>query len=196
MPIHRSVLLALAAVLSASLAPSSSAQTPVPPQSVESAKAQLQTVVDIRNVGTALFDWLSDQVDNDKDADADPETDRACLVWERNEKGEAKECKVVDIEKLPIITHQELTRLLVPKYIAVIPEKDGWGNPFEFRLDRKHILNRSVMAIRSPGGDGTFFSHLYQSGGFWRAEAGEDLVWMDGFFVRWPERVGGIKDQR
>jgi hypothetical protein len=185
MPIRRFVPLALAAVLSASLARSASAQTPVPSQSAESAKAQPQTVSDMRNVGTALFSWLVDRVE-DADAVADPETDRACVSWLKKEG--AEECEVLEIDRLPLISYQELTRLLIPKYIDTIPEKDGWGHPFEFHLDRKHVLNKSVIAIRSAGSDGTFSGNRYKLGAFRPSEAGQDLVWLDGFFIRWPEK--------
>lgn len=190
MPIRRLVPLALVAVLAASLAPSASAQKPAP-QPAESAKAQSQTVNDIRNVGTALFSWLTDQVNDDsKPTAADPKADKACVSWKHEKEAgvEVDICQVVEIDRLPVISYQELVQLLVPQYITAIPEKDGWGHPFEFHLDRKHVLNKSVMAIRSAGADGTFSGNRYKTGSFRPAEAGEDLVWMDGFFIRWPER--------
>jgi hypothetical protein len=181
--------LALAAALAAHPAPSASAQTPAPPQPAEDSQAQAQTIKDMRNVGTAIFSWLTDRIE---DADADPKTDRACAS--RNTKAGGA-CKVVEIDRLPVISHQDLTRLLVPNYIASIPEKDAWGNPFEFRLDLRHVLNRSVMAIRSAGSDRTFSGNRYELGTFPPAETGQDLVWMDGYFIRWPDRQG-IKDPR
>jgi hypothetical protein len=39
-----------------------------------------------------------------------------------------------------------------------------------------------------PGQDGTFSDNHYDQGGFPSVETGKDLVWLDGFFIRWPER--------
>jgi hypothetical protein len=44
------------------------------------------------------------------------------------------------------------------------------------------------MAIRSPGNDGTFSGNRYELGAFQPGDANQDLVWMNGFFIRWPER--------
>jgi hypothetical protein len=184
MAIHRFVPLALVVVQTVSLATAASAQEPRPPQSVESAQAQDKTVREMRNVGTALFNWLIDQVDNDTNGAANPELDSACA----SRRDEIGACEVVQIDKLPIISHRELVQILVPRYITVIHEKDGWGNPYEFHLDRKYILNKSVMAIRSSGNDGVFSGNRYDLGVFSPGDANQDLVWMDGFFVRWPER--------
>src|SRR3954467_13075248 len=151
MTICRSVPLVLVAVLFASL--SASAQTPMPPQSIESARAQDQTVRALRNLGTALFSWLTDRVEQEDTTDLviDEGSDRACIEWllrPEDSGGSVRPCKLAAIDRLPLISYQELSRLLVPKYIDTIPEKDGWGNPFEFRLDLRHYFNRSVMAIR------------------------------------------------
>src|SRR5262249_45586770 len=161
-----------------------------PPQSSESARALAQTVHDMRNVGTALFAWLTDEVDDDTPQATDPENDKTCVSREQETSSgvEMDVCTSREIDRLPIISYQELTRILVPQYIAAIPEKDGWGHPFEFRLDREHLLNRSVMAIRSAGSDGKFSGTHYEFGAFKPADAGQDLVWMDGFFIRWPKK--------
>jgi hypothetical protein len=202
MPIRCSLSLLLAAVLSASLAPTASAQTSAPPPSEKDAKAQVQTVQDMRNVGTALFSWLTDQVEDADTPEASPgaaapEADQPCTPPEQQEAGAEKETykSLEEIDRLPVISYQELSKLLVPQYITAVPEKDGWGHPFEYRLDREHVFNKSIMAIRSAGADGTFSGDRYKLGAFPRAETDQDLVWMDGFFIRWPERKEGKEPQ-
>jgi hypothetical protein len=178
--------LALMVLLSLTFSRLATAQEPRPAQPAPSKSAQRQTVADIRNVGTAMFSWLTDQVVGDSptpDSVLEPESESACLSW----KTKDTECKVVQIDKLPLISWEDLTKLLVPTYIQSIPEKDAWGNPYEYRLDTKHFLNKSVMAIRSPGKDGTFSGERYESSAFTPAEEDQDLVWTDGFFIRWPE---------
>ena len=190
MPIRRSVTPAV--LLAVSLAPPAAAQRPTPPQSVESATAQTQTIRDMRTVGTALFAWLADQVTTAESNESTytPDVESGCIS---RHKGGA--CDSADFDRVPLISHAELTRLLVPDYIESIPEKDGWGNPYEYRLDRQHVFNTGVLAIRSTGSDGTFSGHRYESGTFSPLDTVEDLVWMDGFFLRWPERKDAQKTQ-
>jgi hypothetical protein len=136
-------------------------------------------------VGTAVFSWLTDQVTNEAiDGSSDPEADVACLPA----GAEVGHCELVNLDKVPLISLQELTKILVPQYIAAIPENDAWGHPYEFRLNWKHTLSNSVIAIRSAGSDKTFSGDSYKVGGFAPVDSGQDIVWMDGFFVRWPEK--------
>jgi hypothetical protein len=44
-----------------------------------------------------------------------------------------------------------------------------------------------VMAIRSPGRDGKFSYGPYRTGNFTSEDYDEDIVWVIGYFVRWPE---------
>lgn len=183
--VNHSLPLVLIALLAAASTPAAASPKPAPPQSAESAQAQRRTVDDIRNVGTAMFSWLTDQVNDDTvEGSSDPETDSACVPA----NAEVGHCERVLIDKVPLISHQELTKILVPKYIAVIPEKDAWGNLYEFRLNWKHIFNKSVMAIRSAGSDKTFSGTSYKVGSFAPVDTDQDIVWLDAFFVRWPER--------
>lgn len=130
--------------------------------------AQKRTVRDIRNVGTAMFSWLTDQVGASASA-------------------AAVETKDVDLKDYPAITHGELEKILVPQYLQAIPEKDGWGNPYEFYLNTAKPLDPKVMAIRSLGRDGRASAGLYRVSAFEPESYDEDIVWVDGFFVRWPQ---------
>lgn len=185
MPTRHSVPLALILLLAASLPPSAFAQRPTPPQSTASAQAQSRTLGDIRTVGTALFAWLTDQVGTQENNETtyDPKAESACVSAVA---GNA--CDVAFMDRIPIVSHQELTELLVPDYIESIPEKDGWGNLYEFRLDKQHVFNTGIMSIRSAGSDRTFSGNRYERGTFAPIDTVEDLVWMDGFLVRWPQR--------
>jgi hypothetical protein len=133
-------------------------------------RAQRRTVADMRNVGTAMFSWLTDQVG--AAAAGQPQTTTP---------------KVVDLGAYPPITQRDLAAVLVPQYIQAIPEKDGWGHPYQFFLDTAHPLAKQVMGIRSAGRDGTFSAARYVTGSFDPASFDEDIVWTDGFFVRWPQ---------
>ena len=49
-------------------------------------------------------------------------------------------------------------------------------------------FNRGVMTIRSAGKDGVYSGDRYEAGTFAPGDTNQDLVWLDGFFVRWPEK--------
>ncbi|HEX4961683.1 MAG TPA: hypothetical protein VF173_12640 [Thermoanaerobaculia bacterium] len=135
-------------------------------------EAQRRTMADIRTTGTAMFSWLTDQVG--AAAAGLSLTDRL------GRRGE--------IQKYVPITRAELEKLLVPHYAKSIPETDGWGHPYEYYLSVKNVLAREVMGIRSPGRDGRFSTTEYPLGSFAPNDFDEDIVWTDGFFVRWPEK--------
>ena len=136
--------------------------------------AQKRTVADIRNVGTAMFSWLTDQV--------------GAAAAGQSQSDPGKPGKKVVIAEYPRISHAELAKILVPQYLQSLPEKDGWGHPYEFFLNVKHVTDPHVMGIRSAGRDGRFISGEYPNQGFDPDQFDEDIVWFDGYFVRWPQR--------
>lgn len=164
-------VLALAALI---VLPGVSGATDAPQNDLSKQK---QTISDIRNVGTAMFAWYKDEVAPKRSA-------------ESHKKAEAlaKEPSA-DISAVPVISREELTKLLVPKYIASIPEKDGWGNPYELHLNTTDPNAVQVMGLRSPGMDGTFSGDTYVIGPFAPEDQKQDIAWMDGYFIRWPQRI-------
>lgn len=138
---------------------------------VDDQMATKQTIADMRNVGTAMYAWYKDQV-------------------KQPGQGAAGMIKSVDISTVPVITRTDLEAVLVPTYIARIPEKDGWGNPYEFHLNIQHpnSAKHAVMGLRSAGRDGVFSGETYEIGGYPDTESDQDIAWMDGYFVRWPEK--------
>lgn len=143
------------------------------PEEMSDAEKQKKTIADIRNLGTALFSWLTDQVG-------------AAAAGQQGDG--AKQPPPVDVQDYPPISKEELEKLLVPNYIQKVPEYDGWGHPYEVRLNVKDVLARQVMSIRSPGRDGVFATDFYKVAAFDPEDYDEDIVWTDGFFTRWPQR--------
>lgn len=131
--------------------------------------AQKQTVADIRNVGTAMFSWLTDQ-----------------LGAAAAGQSQIPEPRRVEISDYPEISHADLSTLLTPTYMETLPETDGWGSPYEMGLNVENPLAQRVMSLRSPGRDGLFDDDSYAVDSFDPASFDEDVVWADGFFVRWP----------
>lgn len=135
-------------------------------------EAQDRTVADVRKIGAAMFSWLTDQV--------------ALRV------GQAPGSTNVTLSFYTPITHAQLENVLVPQYIAHVPEKDGWGAFYQFWLNVNNPLATEVMAIRSTGGDQTHGASSYTVTEFDRDDFDQDILWADGFFARWPDEHGGL----
>jgi len=128
-------------------------------------EAAKRTVADIRNVGTAMMSWLTDQI-----------------------SAAAAGQSTIATSSYPPTSSGSIASVLVPKYIDGIPSVDGWGNPYEYYLELHDFSKKRIMMIRSAGRDGKFDSEAYAPGPFDPDDPDQDIVWADGFFVRWPQR--------
>ncbi len=123
---------------------------------------QKRTIADIRNVGNGLMSWLTDQVGDEAAGGA-------------------------EIPEYP--SAAEVEALLVPMYLQTVPVTDGWGHELEVRIN-PNLLESEVFRIRSPGRDGMFEAESYgEPEPFHPTDYDRDIVWRDGYFVRWPEAV-------
>jgi hypothetical protein len=161
----RQVIVA-ALALAAALAPFALAAPPA-----RGDAAQKRTIDDIRNVGTAMYSWYQDQVRS-----------RPKQPGVKVQNGSD-----ISIAAVPEISQGDLAKLLVPRYIREVPVNDGWGHPYEYRLQTHDLDAEHVMALRSAGGDGRFSGDSYKIGGFPQGHDDEDVAWVDGYFVRWPD---------
>jgi hypothetical protein len=139
-----------------------------PPETDED--AQTRTIRIIQSVGTAMFAWLSEQVN-------------AGI----RESPPYRPGETINLREYSSISHKELQEILVPDYLSLVPENDGWGHPLEFYLDAKAPWEPQVMAVRSPGRDGKFSASSYSPRSLPRDQFGEDIVWAEGNFVCKPK---------
>ena len=140
------------------------ADRPPVPDLAEQEK-QKKTISEMRNVGVALFSWLTDQV-----------------------AAGAAGAQQIDLQQYPAITHGDLEKILVPDYLQSLPKVDAWGHAYEYRLNVKNPLAKTVMSIRSPGRDGAFSGNVYKDLKYPPRDLDQDIVWIDGFFAGWDER--------
>jgi prepilin-type N-terminal cleavage/methylation domain-containing protein len=133
---------------------------------MEKAK-QKRTVADMRITGTAMFAWLSDEV---------------------GAAAAGAAVTQVDISQYQVITLSNLQGLIMPQYIETIPVIDGWKHSYHYYLDPAHPLNQQVMAIGSGGRDNSSIAGSYTVAGFDPTDYDQDILWADGFFVRWPQK--------
>lgn len=136
----------------------------------EDATREAETMRIIRDTGTAMMAWLTDQLGGSAaDAFVPPPSGVAS-------------CSAVK-------------RMLHPTadfyYMKTVYCEDAWGHPFEFRVNEVHA--RSVMGIRSAGRNGRFEAASVASGPFSPTSDADDIVWSDGVFTRWPAQSEGAK---
>lgn len=129
---------------------------------------QKRTMGDIKIVGTALMSWLTDQSGGAAAAGA----------------------AEIDLSSIPVIARDDVVDLLVPQYVQEVPHLDAWLNPIEYRLDKAHPYNNKVFSVRSLGRDGVASGTRYTEGPFDPTDYDQDLVWVDGWFVRFPQKTG------
>ena len=129
---------------------------------------QKKTMADQRLLGGAMMGWLTDEV---------------------SAAAAGAQLTQLDLAIYSPITAPNLFKELVPTYIQDIPAYDGWKKPYDLYLDTVLPIDENVMAIRSAGMGGVTAGDSYVAGAFEPTAFEEDLVWADGFFVRWPQRM-------
>jgi prepilin-type N-terminal cleavage/methylation domain-containing protein len=131
---------------------------------------QKRTVADERNLGTAMFSWLTDQLG------AAAAGAVATDVTTANYTSDA-------------LTSTQLTTILVPQYLQAVPAKDGWKHDFGYYMKTgTKVLDPQVMMIFSSGRNTSAIAGTYTVQPFDPTDYDQDIVWADGFFVRWPEK--------
>ncbi len=129
---------------------------------------QKKTMADCRLVGGSMMGWLTDQV---------------------GAAAAGAAVTTVAISDYSPIGRDDLAKQIVPTYIQDVPLLDGWKKPYDYYLDTADPHGASVMAVRSAGQGNSFETDTYTPGAFEPTDYSQDIVWVDGFFVRWPQRL-------
>ncbi len=132
---------------------------------------QKRTVADVRDLGTAWMAWLTDQIG----------------------AASAGALKTYDAAGFRDVSYEELFGYLHPTpsffYMQDVPELDGWNNPLAFGLADNLQASR-VLIICSAGRDGALIdgdcTRDHEVTPFTATDFDQDIVWADGFLVRWP----------
>jgi prepilin-type N-terminal cleavage/methylation domain-containing protein len=132
---------------------------------------QKRTVADMRNTGTAMFSWLTDQVGAAAAGATATEVDLSTANY-----------------GTPLAA-SDVTTFLVPQYLQSVPDKDGWKKAYSYWMNTANVLAQTVLAVRSNGRDGSTIADKYTVAGFDPTDYDQDIVWADGFFVRWPQKT-------
>lgn len=137
--------------------------------SMQKAK-QRRTVNDVRAVGSAWFSWVTDQL---------------------SASASGSSSQTFDLSSLPVIIDagdlSEMLRRAEMNYIASVPARDGWGGSYEY-LWAGDATQTPTFGLRSFGRDRVEgpTSNPYPLGSFATTAYDEDIVWVDGNFIRFP----------
>ena len=131
---------------------------------------QKRTVADIRTIGTAWMSWLTDA------AGSSAAGSSATYTWLSSS-----------------FSHANLQTLLRPSntffYMQEVPQYDGWRTAYQFGFigtTANLLSGANVMATRSLGRDKSASGTSYTPGPFVATDYDQDIVWADGYFVRYP----------
>ena len=134
---------------------------------------QKRTVSDARNAGTAWMSWLTDQVG--------AASAGAGKIYVGGQHTDA--------------TYPTLFEYLHPKdtffYMQEVPQFDGWGYDFQYAINYD-LVETNVLLICSPARQGAFIGgadceSTWTVTPFLATDYNQDIIWADGYFVRWPE---------
>ncbi len=142
---------------------------------------QKRTVSELRNVGTAWMSWLTDQVG----------------------AAAAGAAKTYNASGFSDPSYLDVYAYLHPYdtffYMQEVPQLDGWKYPLAFGLANSLIAS-NVLIVCSGGGDGVLdggdCTKSYDVGPFVATDFKQDIVWADGYFVRWPSTIGTASDRQ
>jgi prepilin-type N-terminal cleavage/methylation domain-containing protein len=132
---------------------------------------QKRTVADMRDVGSAWFSWLTDQVS-------------AAAAGAANTYDPTTNLTLIDQADL------QDTLYISPAmfYIQEVPRYDGWAHLYQYYYESQdNPLASDVMAIVSLGKDRVATDGPpYNIGSFLASDYVQDIVWANGFFMRYP----------
>ncbi len=137
--------------------------------SLQKAK-QRRTVNDVRAVGSAWFSWVTDQL---------------------SAAAAGQSAQTFDLNLLPETLDPndlfEMLRRGDMNYIAVVPSRDGWGGDYTY-LWAGNAAATPTFGLRSTGRDREEgpTTNPYPLGPFPTTHYEEDIVWVDGNFIRFP----------
>jgi type II secretion system protein G len=135
---------------------------------------QKRTEADMRNLGTAMFSWLTDQAG-------------AAAAGQSSTVGS------VDFANFQATNPTDLGTVLVSQYIQSVPVIDGWKHNYSYYMNYTNPLGGvGIMGIISYGRDGKADGGTsYTVTGFDPTDYDRDLVWADGYWVRYAQKTSG-----
>ena len=130
---------------------------------------QKRTVADVRNTGTAWMSWLTDQVG----------------------AASAGAARTYDASGFNDADYPQVFNYLHPSdtffYMQEVPQNDGWKYELSFGY-AANLLDSNTIIICAGARDGVVSDCTanWSVQSFIATDYNQDIVWADGYFVRWP----------
>jgi hypothetical protein len=156
--------LVVGAASGSGLAPGEEIESEVPPATDLMHRAS----EDVRRIGTLLVAWWINQIGEEAFLGHD-----------------ALALSHFDLDLLTPLEGDAVRRLLGDDALR-LPQLDPWGRPYEIRVGLPTAESLGGVAVRCAGSDGEPDGGTYAVGPVARHDSAADLVWANGYFVRWP----------
>ncbi len=138
---------------------------------------QRRTMAELRLVGNSWMSWLTDQAGT----------------------ASAGAQQFYRVDGFRALTYEEVYEYLHPSdtffYMQSVPSRDAWGSQLTFYLNSDPFSDRQILlcaAARDDEWDACTPGEDIPAGPFISSNFDEDIVWADGYMVRWPDIVGGL----
>ena len=134
---------------------------------------QKRTMTDMNGVGLAWMSWLTDEV--------------SAAAAGASQTFDFEAALPTSLSSADLLQTLWLSDDLF--YAKIVPRTDGWGTPFDYRW-AGNLTSASLMGIRSYGRDKVAGPTVpYPAGAFVTTDYDQDMIWVDGFFYRFPRGV-------
>ena len=140
---------------------------------------QRRTMAELRLVGNSWMSWLTDQAG-------------------AASAGAGQLYRVDGFEEL---TYAQIYEYLHPSdsffYMQSLPNRDAWGSQLAFYWNSNPFSDRRLLlcaAARDDTWDDCTPGEDIPVGPFVSSNFDLDIIWADGYLVRWPDIVGGLNN--
>ena len=137
---------------------------------------QRRTMADMNSIGSAWMSWLTDQVG----------------------AASAGSQKTYPNEGFVSVSYPALFNYLHPSstffYMDQVPDEDGWGSQIAYYRNPATLSDAQILicaSARDNAFDDCDVSQPIPVGPFLATDFDTDIIWADGFFVRWPATKSG-----
>ncbi len=133
---------------------------------------QRRTMAELRLVGTAWMSWLTDNAGSSS----------------------AGAQQLYNVAGFNALTYAQIYGYLHPSdtffYMQAVPERDAWGSQLTFYMNSNTMTDSQLLLCAAARDD------IYETcdgttpipiGPFLATNFDQDIVWADGFLVRWPD---------
>ena len=132
----------------------------------------------------------------------------AFMSWHIDQAGAASagasKTRAYSTDDFESVDPASMADLLEPRYVQKVPETDAWGNEFGFYVSACCTMTKgekfglscpisctNTLMLVSCGMDHDCDAGAYEPGTFDSRDHTEDLVWLDGYFLRRPGGAEG-----